>query len=381
MKSLVLRILAMIALSAIGVGMLVVIARQNNAGARDFIEYWTVGHELLQGRNPYDAAAIFPLQKAAGIPTENALVSFSPPVAFFFVLPLGLVNANLALVIWLLLLLVSLAASIRMLWTLHGRPNNRLHLIGYCFAPVMFCLMAGQLGIFLLLGVTVFLTFYRTRPFLAGAALLPCTLKPHLFMPFAIVLLLWVIANKAYRILLGSAAILIVSCALTLCWDPRIWSQYFAMMHSSGVLLGWVPSLASTFRFLVHREFVWLEFVPEIGACIWAVWYFRTHRTRWDWLDHGMLVLLVAAICTPYGWITDEAMLIPAVLAGIYRADESGRSLWPFGVVASVAVAEVIVQVPLATSWYLWTTPAWLAWFIYATGRGWKGRSKLQPAA
>ena len=51
------------------------------------------------------------------------------------------------------------------------------------------CLQAGQISIVFLFGVVLFLLFYESRPWLAGAALVPCALKPHLFLPFAIVLL------------------------------------------------------------------------------------------------------------------------------------------------------------------------------------------------
>jgi hypothetical protein len=34
-----------------------------------------------------------------------------------------------------------------------------------------------------------------------------------------------------------------------------------------------------------------------------------------------------------------------------------------------VALIEVIAVVPLTSQYFLWTTPAWLAWYLYATGR------------
>ena len=368
MKSRALRIFAASCLVVLGIGILFLIVKTNSAGKRDFIEYWAAGQQLVHGANPYDGAAILPLQHGAGLEGNHPQVSFSPPVAFFLALPLGFVGANTGLVLWLLVLLACLVASIRILWTMHGRPANRLHLLGYCFAPLMECLMAGQLGIFLLMGIVLFLYFYKTHPFLAGAALLPCALKPHLFLPFAVVLLLWVVSRKAYRILAGFSAILLASCALTLIFDHRVWSQYAQMMRTNGALDAWVPTLSSTFRLLVDSHAVWLQFLPEAAGCGWALWYFWTRRTRWDWMDHGLLVLLVSAACTPYAWFTDESMLLPAVMVGVYRADDSGRSLLPFGLFAGAAMMEVLAEVPITSAYYLWTIPAWIAWYLYATG-------------
>jgi hypothetical protein len=362
------RIIGALGLTAAGIGILVLIVNNNNAGQRDFIQYWASGQQLIHGANPYDDAAIQVLERTAGYDLNYHLTMRNPPVALFLALPLGLVGPNTGLVLWLLALLASLVASIRMLWTLHGRPPDGLHLLGYCFAPVMECLMAGQLGIFLLLGVVLFLYFHKSQPFLAGAALLLCAAKPHLFLPFGIVLLLWVVVQKEYRILAGFCAALLAGCTLASSLDPHVWSQYSQMMRTAGALNEPVPVLSVIFRVLVDINAVWLQFLPEAAGCAWALWYFWTRRKHWSWTDQGLLLLLVSALCRPFGWFSDEAILLPAVLAGIYRADDSGRSLLPFGFIAGVAMIEVFVKIPMTSMFYLWTVPAWLAWYLYATG-------------
>jgi hypothetical protein len=369
------RIIAALCLAAIGVGMFVLIVKSNNAGQRDFITYWAAGHQLVRGANPYNGAAIQSLEHLAGCNLNYPLIMRNPPDALFLALPLGFVGPNTGLVLWMIALLASLVASIRLIWSMNGRPGNRLHLLGYCFAPVMECLMAGQFGIFLLFGVALFLYFHKSRPFLAGAALLLCAAKPHLFLPFGIVLLLWVVIQKAYRILAGFSVALLGSCTLTLCFDPHAWSQYSMMMRTSGIMGEIVPTLSEFFRLLLDQNAVWLQFLPQATACLWALWYFWTRRSRWSWLDQGLLLLLVSVLCSPYALLTDETMLLPAVLAGIYRADACGRSLLPFGLVAGVAMIEVFAEVPIASVYYLWTTPAWLAWYLYATG----SQNAVQP--
>jgi hypothetical protein len=364
------RIAAALGLTTIGIALLVLLVNSNNAGQRDFIEYWAAGQQLIHGANPYDGAVILQLERSAGFTQEHPQITYSPPMALFLFLPLGLVSANTGLVLWFLAMLASLAASVRMLWKLNGCPANSLHLLSYCFAPVMACIMAGQLGIFLLFCVVFFLYFYKLRPFLAGAVLLICALKPHLFLPFAIALLLWILGHKAYRILAGFFATLLIGCALLLYLDSHIWREYQRMMHATSVLHVWIPTLSVLFRTLINANAIWLEFLPEAGACVWVVWFYWTRKSSWDWMDQGLLVLLISAVCTPYGWFTDEAMLIPAVLAGIYRADKSGRSLLPFGFIAGVAMLEVFAKLSVSSIYFLWTTPAWLGWYLYATRDG-----------
>jgi hypothetical protein len=79
-----------------------------------------------------------------------------------------------------------------------------------------------------------------------------------------------------------------------MCWIKNAWAQYSQMMHTGGALDEMIPALSAYFRFLVDRNAVWLQFLPQCCASIWALWYFWTRRKRWDWLDHGLVVLLVS---------------------------------------------------------------------------------------
>lgn len=360
-----------IVLACVGlvVGMFVIFLSDKDAAARDFIEYWAAGQLLVHGANPYDPVDLLRLERGVGLDGTKPKVSFSPPPVLFLTLPLGFMTPKLGLISWLLVLNGCLLASMWILWDLHGRPASGLQFAAYLFAPVVACFMAGQLGLFLLLGIVLFLHLYERKPFLAGMALLPCAFKPHLFLPFSIVLLLWVVNKKADRVLLGFAASLLASCVPVIWLDRLVWTQYSAMMNSTGVLHAFVPTLSVTFRFLIDRDAVWLQFIPEIGACAWSVWYFCTRRDRWDWMNDGLLVLLVSAVCTPYAWFSDEALLLAPVLSGVFRAAESMRALVVIGVIAGIALVEISTVGQMASAYYLWTTPAWLAWYIYATPR------------
>jgi len=334
---------------------------------RDYIEYWSAGQQLIHGANPYDDSAILQIERGVGYRGDLPKITFSPPVALVLALPLGLLSAKAGFTVWSLAILVSVSISIWILWLLNGRPDNRLHLLGFVFAPIVACQMAGQLGTFFLLAVVLFLYLHQSRPLLAGAALLPCASKPHLFLPFAMVLLFWIIWKKAYPILAGFAAAFLVSCSLPLYFDSRIWSQYSQMLKHVRVLDGFVPTLSGVLRLLLNPAAVWVQFLPEACGTAWAVWYFWTRRNRWSFAEQGLLVLLVSVACSPYAWVSDEAVLLPAILFGVYRAVDSGRSLLPIGLSAGVAMIEVLGTVRMTSIYYLWTVPAWLAWFLYST--------------
>lgn len=341
-----------------------------DAADRDFIGYWATGQQLAHHANPYDAAAMMRIEQSAGYSLAVPRITPSPPVAFLLLLPLGWMGAKWGLIAWLLVQMGCVGLCLWMTWRLFGQPGSRLHLAGLLFAPVLACLEAGQIGIFFLLGMMVFLAHHEKRPALAGAGLLLCALKPHLFLPFLLVLLLWMALHRAKGtwILAGFFAFLAVNTTVTLWFDPHVWSQYLAMMHASGIENRLTPTLGEGLREIFGLQVVWLQWVPEMVGCVWAVVYFWNRRANWNWLDEGLRVLLVGVVCTPYEWLTDEAVVLPAVLAGMFRAEARGRSLIPIAVVGVVALVEVLAGVPITGWGYVWTPLAWLGWYVYAAG-------------
>lgn len=345
-----------------------------DAADRDFIGYWATGQQLAHRANPYDVAAMLRLERTAGYSAAIPRMTPSPPVAFLLLLPLGWMSAKVGLIAWLLAQMGCVGLSLWMTWRVFagtgGRPGSRLHLAGLMFAPVLACLEAGQIGIFFLLGMMVFLVFHERRPAIAGAGLLVCALKPHLFLPLALVLGLWMLGHRkaGAKILAGFLGLMAVNVAVTLWLDPQVWSQYAAMLRISGIEDRLTPTLGEGLREILGPHVVWLQWVPEMVGCAWAVAYFWRRRAHWNWLDEGLRVLLVGVVCTPYEWLTDEAVVLPAVLAGMFRAEARGRSLVPIAVAGTVALVEVLAGVKLTGWGYVWTPLAWLGWYIYATG-------------
>ncbi len=336
-----------------------------NPAGRDFIEYWTAAQRLVHHTSPYDWNGVLALEKSVGFGLERPEFWYSPPSSLLLALPLGWMDARTALQVWVVALFAALCLSLWLLARRLGAPDSLLPLAGLAFAPALACLQAGQVSLFMLLGLTLFLCFHDRLPLVAGAALLPCTLKPHLFLPFALVLGLWAILERRVRLLTGFAASLGAGCAVTLYFDPSVWTEYSSMMQTEGMLHEFVPTLAEMLRYLIRRDTVWLQFVPEVLGCAWAVFYYWHRRSRWDWMHDGIYVLLIAAICRPYGWFFDEAILLPGLLAAALAAHRQKRSLVPFAVAGMTALVLYIMKTPLAGTAYLWTTPAWSVCTFY----------------
>jgi hypothetical protein len=341
--------------------------RIRGQGTSDFVQYWAAGHLLTHGGNPYDAPTVFQLERSVAEGASTPQITFSPPPIFVLAAPIGLFDIKTGAVLWLVLLAACLALADHLLWIVYGRRSGGLHLLCLCYAPALACFMAGQIGTFLLLMIALYLYLQDRWPILAGVALAGCIFKPHLFIPFGAILLTSEISAKRYRTFLGIGAGLLTLVTLPILLDHHVWSQYAGMISTATPAELPVPTLSRTFRLAVYPHERWVQMVPSIAACAWALWYFWHLRKSWSWPEHGPLLLLVSVACAPYAWFTDEAILLPAVLIGLYRAVDSGRTLLPFALIAGVMLGELLRGVWMTSPYFLWTTPACLAWYLYAS--------------
>ena len=206
-------------LLAVSIGVLAYATSEDHIANGDFIEYWAAGQLLVHGANPYDPNRTSALEVSAGRHSEPTLL-FNPPLAMFLTLPLGVVRPRVGYVLWSLFILGAWLGSVHLLWIMNGRSRSALHLIGFFFTPALECFLLGQMVVFALLGITLFLYLYRTRPLFAGAALVLCLLKPHLFLPFWIALLAWAGMRRAYRVVCGAGASIAICCAVPLFLIP-----------------------------------------------------------------------------------------------------------------------------------------------------------------
>jgi hypothetical protein len=353
--------------------------QSKNPTESDFIGYWAGGQQLAHHANSYDIPACLALERAAGYAGAEPRITPSPPIALFLLWPIGLLSAKAGLFVWTMTMLAILALSLRLLGMLFAPPSSLAPLAGFLFVPALTCLQAGQLGILFLVSIVLFLSWIEKRPFLAGAALLPLFLKPHLFAAFALTLLLWIVFRRAWLVLAGTTTAAAIGSALTLALDPRVWSHYFAFLHTASLANRYTPTLSVGLPLLLHSPANWLRFVPTILACIWAVYYFRSRRTTWRWDTEGLLLLAVAVAASPYAWITDEAVLLTAVFVAVFRAPRLGRPAWPILVVAAIALAELGLTADIKSWAYVWTPLAWLACALYTLPK--KESREPEPAA
>ena len=333
---------------------------------RDIVAFWATGQQLAHHANPYELQAMSRLEKSAGLDVGNAaLFMRNPPWGLPLALPLGFIGVRVGALLWSLLMLGCLLLSVHLLWRMHGRPDSRFHWLALSFGPALICVMMGQTSLLALLGYVLFLYLHRTSPFLAGASLWLCMLKPHLFVPFGVVLLAWIVVSRSYRLLAGAVVAMAASIALTWWLYPAAWTDYARMMRGAGLDTEYIPCLIVVLRLRLMPHAMSLQYLAPALGCAWALTYFWHRRHAWDWTRYGSLLVLVSLVAAPYSWVYDGGLAIPALMQGIYLT--RSRAMLVILAIASITVEiQLISGIKITSPLYLWTVPAWLAWYLLA---------------
>ena len=351
--------------------------RASVAADRDTTAYWAAGKLLIHRQNPYSVPSVLALQHSQGYTSDKPLMLRPPPWSVWMVLPLGLLpSAYWAWAAWLAVLFASLVISIRISWRIYGdggpRPSNLFLLASYLFAPVVACLVAAQMGIVLMLGIAIFLLLEDDHPFLAGAALLIPLAKPHIFILVWPILAVWVVTRKRWSLLGGAVTAFLLASSIALALDPAIFRHYREMLHQQAIQNEFIPSLSGMIRVLFFRRFFLVQFVPMSLGLLWSARFYWRNRMVWSWSGQGPALLIVSLLTTPYSWMSDEAVLLPAILQGIMwvaRAQLTLRSQFMILMFACLDLLLLLIlraQVSHSTGIYFWSSLVWFSWYWYA---------------
>ncbi len=109
-----------------------------------------------------------------------------------------------------------------------------------------------------------------------------CALKPHLFLPFGLVLLVWVVVSSRYRVVLGAVVAFAVTTGVAVVIDPSVWAHYVRMMLAARIDTQVIPCVSVMLRLIISPNNIWIQSLPAVMGCVWALVWFRLHRNNWD---------------------------------------------------------------------------------------------------
>jgi hypothetical protein len=195
-------------------------------GVGDTFFFWYAGHLAVAGGSPYDQNAWASAGAAYGAYAKNVVSTCSPspyqpsclwtypPTTALVFAPFGLLNVRDGVYALTMFTFMTTAASVIAVgqWMRARWPATRsLALCAIVLShPFVFDINAGHfegLGVLGIILIAVGLTGRRVAPVVVGALLL--SLKPHLYVGLAVVVLLLLVARRDWRTLgwsLGSVA-------------------------------------------------------------------------------------------------------------------------------------------------------------------------------
>jgi hypothetical protein len=345
------------------------------SGVTDFAAYWTASRQLLVHQNPYAAGAVLDMERRLGFREPLPLIMRNPPWAAPFVLPFGLFKYSAAQRAWLMVQLVAVGLSVHVLWAIYAKRERVLWvpwLVTTTFVPLAAVLALGQVGPLILLGISWFLWAQeRGRDGIAGASIFLVALKPHVALLFWPALLIWSVRNRRLRLLLVFGLCLLTASAVAVFFDPLIFTHYRELWRQTAIVWSETPTLSGVLcRVLPGRN--WLVWLPAAVALIWFVLRWMQVQKNWSWREEMPWLLLISVTASPYAWFFDQVVLLAALLpAATLLVSSTSRNVlaaaMAYFAINAAALALILEQ--RRTFWYVWSAPAWLLLYAWATSR------------
>lgn len=354
-----LRVLVLSVLASIVLGLVFYVSKP---AWKDFISYWSAGQLLSRSQNPYSSLNVLAMEKTQGYPETRALMMRNPPYALFLTAPLGGLTARSGFLLWTIGGFGCILLSLQLL---RVPVSDRLY--AYIFAPTLACFSSGQSSPFLLLGFVGVVRFYGSSPWLAGCGIFLMLAKPHLFLALLPVLLLDCVLNRRTQLAASSVCALLGASLWAMHKDPLIWSHYFRMLQDAKLETELLPTPALVIRLGLAPNHPSLQLVPALVGASWSVWTYLRHRSDWDWSKEGPRLLSLSILVAPYAWLTDQVLLIPAVMYALGLSNKQKYIWHAFMVLNGTMVLMVFGGVKLTSAAYIWTSVAWFGWFLYST--------------
>jgi hypothetical protein len=291
---------------------------QAGIGENDLIAYWASTRLLVTGGNPYSAEELRTMQELArpGGPIEaGTLMVWNPPWLMLLLIPISLLSFSCAAQTWFFINVCIIGLSTYLSWTLLNRSVHErafLILLGivFIFIPTLILLNLGQISTIILISLVLFIFLIeKNKDTLAGIVLLMTTIKPHITYLVLLLILIWIIRNRRWRVAISFAAAGILSVLVTWLINPTWINDYVQTLNTlpyhdlSTSTLG--SFMSEVFGIQIFR-YTFLLLLPLAFPLAKAA-------EKAGLLTAFNLALLVSIPLSPYGFAFDQILLLPAV--------------------------------------------------------------------
>lgn len=308
-------------------------------GAADFFPRWYGGRALLlEGRNPYDRQVA--LEGQLGLfgrytaPWEDQVAFAYPLYTLFTFLPLVYVPYAVAQAVWMVVLQFGLiyGASLglklvrwqpppwllvlTMLWAVFFYPGARSIMLGQ-FSVIVFIFIISAL-----------FAFEQKWDILGGASLAMTTIKPQMVFMLIPLLLLWAVAQRRWRVIVGFAGALLILTLAGMVFVPT-WPRdfYTGLSAYSGYVGFYSPleNLTRTFAAPIAIPLANGLSVVLIGFMLFTWWQAWRRQAGW-FIWALMLTFIIGNLVAFRSATTNHVLLYLPLMLWFRRIGELNSS-------------------------------------------------------
>jgi hypothetical protein len=349
-------------------------------GVGDTFFFWYAGHLVFAGGSPYDQNAWASAGAEYGAFAQNVISTCTPspyqpsclwtypPTTAFVFAPFGLLNVRDGVYALTMFTYLTTAASVVAVGQWMGARSQTTRALAICSIalshPFVFDINAGHfegLGVLGIVLIAVGLTGRRVAPVVVGALLL--SLKPHLYVGLAVVVLVLLVARRDWRTLGWSLASVATANGLALLRFPEAPGE---IIWRAGQIkdVGWASTSAFASN-LFSSPFVGVAIVFGIAALAFAVAVrFAPAERKTDALVAAGAAL---GLClSPYAHPYDFLGLAPAFALALALGESIGQPVRAILLVATAGTLAVWSWLAIAGSGIVTALPGTLPVAILA---------------
>jgi hypothetical protein len=285
----------------------------------DFIAYWSSSHILVSGGNPYDQTTLSNLEQSIcpGLSTQGGahLNTWNPPWLLLIFIPLGLLPYPIAALVWTFINTFLIGLSLIIFWQLSSHGENPrgilfVFLAGFVFIETLATITIGQITPIVMLSVILFILCIDHRlDFYAGSILLFALIKPQVTYFFILVVLIWIIKKRRWKIIAGFCITLFISLVIYWVIIPNWVSKYIDLLNSMPYYSLYTSTFGSFIDAVFHIKWFYLAGI----LLIFVIKPVLRIVERDGWFTAMNMSILVSLPLSPFGFSFDQIVILPAI--------------------------------------------------------------------
>jgi len=289
-------------------------------GKGDFLAYWSAAHLFISGDNPYDQSAMTILQQSTSpeIFSQGGMLlnAWNPPWLILILAPLGVLPYQIAAILWIFSNTIVIGITIIISWQMcTGTHSSRgilfAFIAGYLFGETISYLAIGQITMLVSLGMVLSIWWLDHKSdMLAGAVLLLTLVKPQISYFFLLILVIWIIQNRRWKVIEGF--FIALSTSLIIYWiiHPSWVKDYITLISNLPYSSLYTSTIGSFIASIFHIKI----FNFSAILLLFFIKPLLNILNRDGWLTSMNLALLVSLPLSPFGFSFDQIVILPAIV-------------------------------------------------------------------